>query len=133
MIALVREFIRHVETEADGGLKHLRANVFDLADALRAHNHREEELLRGMTANGGLDHSDAESVNRRHFDEHEALHTAMVEVSLDPDVRRSAGRLAASLDTILEHMAIEESTFLRGFPLDSEADTDPYGARVLQP
>jgi hypothetical protein len=120
--------------EGESLRRQLQARVLRLADALSAHNQSEEELLRAVTTDGGWARADPESMNQRHFEWHKALHAALVEVSVDPNVQRVAGHLVAALDTILQHMNHEERTLLdRGLLRDDEADTDPCGGPALGP
>jgi hypothetical protein len=127
MIEAAREVARRAPEEESLRRK-LQADTLQLAEALSAHNQYEEELLRAVTVSGWA-RADPESMNQHHFEEHKALHAALVEVSVDPNVKWVAGHLAVALDRIVEHMAQEESTFLdQGFLPNDEPDTEPYGS-----
>jgi hypothetical protein len=125
MIGATREIAGRAQ-EGESLRQQLQASVLRLAAALGTHNQREEELLRSVTTSDGWPRSATESLNQRHFEEHKALHAALVEVTVDPNVRWVARHLGEALDTIVEHMAHEESTFLnQGVLSDDERDTDP--------
>lgn len=88
----------------------LRALVSELAESLRAHNQREEELLHGV-----LSKVDAwgpvreELMDEGHAAEHQELAAAL----FDPEALRDDGRvLVAILGRVMDHMAREEKTFL---------------------
>ena len=131
LMEAAREIARRVR-EGESLRRQLQASTLRLADALNAHNRREEELLPALTADGGWAPADPEGVNQRHFEEHKTLHGALVEVSTEPNAGWVAGHLVLALDTLLEHMANEERTFLHHSLLhDDEPDTDPYGGRPL--
>jgi hypothetical protein len=88
----------------------LRAQVSDLAEALNAHNRREEELLRGVLCKVDAWGSVREELmGKEHRDEHDELAAAL----LHPEALSQGGKaMIAVLDRIVDHMAHEERTFL---------------------
>lgn len=96
--------------EGDGD--ELRESVFRLADRIRTHNLREEELLRDV-----IPHADAwgparaEMMADEHIREHARLHTALLGMPFTTAEMAGAG-IVALLALLREHMAREEAVFL---------------------
>src|SRR5579864_3451832 len=106
----------------------LRQTVAILADVLRAHNVREEELLggfiRSVDAWGPVR---AEIMTEEHAQEHEEFFAALLGVQTTPVEFAGAGVMLL-LDRILEHMACEEAVFLSEDVLrDDLAAIDYFG------
>jgi hypothetical protein len=101
----------------------LRQCVGRLADAFRTHNVAEEDALKTV-----LPTLDAWGKERRdvmlseHVNEHSELYTALVENSTG-----TAAHVATLLDRMVEHMAVEERTFLGADLLTDEVKTDGAG------
>jgi len=124
------EGVREIARRAQGGealRPQLRTAALRLAEALNVHHDREEEWLPALIGGARWVQADTESVNQRHFEEHKALHAALVEVSVDSNIRWVASHVIAVLDTIGRHLAQEEDTFLlrRGVLSDEEPPTKP--------
>lgn len=91
----------------------LRASLTLLADAVHAHNLREEELLRGLIPL--LDFrgpSRAAIMSDEHILEHNRLHTALHGLSSAPLELAGVG-VVSLLALMLEHMEREEAVLLR--------------------
>ena len=106
----------------------LRQTVALLADVLRAHNVREEELLggfiRSVDAWGPVR---AEIMTEEHAQEHEEFFAALLGVQTTPVEFAGAGVMLL-LDRILQHMACEEDAFLSEDVLrDDLVVTDSFG------
>lgn len=91
----------------------LRSALARLAEAVRRHNQREEELLRDV-----IPHVDAwgparaEVMSEEHGKEHQELYAALVEAGATPDGAAAIGIVAKLLERMQEHMAIEEKILL---------------------
>ncbi len=103
--------------------EHLRQCVGRLADALRTHNVAEEDALKTV-----LPTLDAWGKERRdvmlseHVNENSELYSVLVENSTG-----TAAHVATLLDRMVEHMAVEERTFLGADVLTDEVKTDGAG------
>lgn len=94
----------------DGSRDELRAALLRLAEALRKHNRREEELLREILPTvDAWGPVRAELMLEEHVQEHDAIYETLVDAGAAPDARPLVARL---VDALLEHMAREEKTFL---------------------
>lgn len=91
----------------------LRAALAKLADSVRKHNTREEELLKDV-----IPHVDAwgparaEVMVEEHGKEHQEIYAALVEAGATPDSNAAIGIVAKLLERMQEHMAIEEKILL---------------------
>ncbi len=92
---------------ADAANSQLHAAIAVLADALRRHNQREEELLgRIIPSVDAWGPVRAEIMDEEHVAEHREMHAALM-----MEVRPT--ELPPLLDRMIEHMAHEEETLLR--------------------
>ena len=112
MIEDVRVAAEHAHN-GEAMRRELRARIDRLHVALRAHNRREEELLRGI-----LVHVDAWGAVRMEImsEEHVAEHVELCAMVMDAKVTSHSaildGTLGATLDHVLKHMGREEIAFL---------------------
>jgi hypothetical protein len=91
----------------------LRACIDGLSLALRTHNHREDELLRGiLAAVDAWGPVRAEIMSEQHVAEHVEIYTVFLDVNVTSHTAVGDGVLDAGLDRVLEHMAREEIAFL---------------------
>ena len=91
----------------------LRATLGALAESLRAHNAREEELLREVIPTvDAWGPARAEVMVQQHRLEHDALHAAVVHARDGVDVPAPEGALDALLAALVKHMDREEEAFL---------------------
>jgi hypothetical protein len=117
-IAETREAITTTDDER------LRQCLGRLADAFRTHNVAEEDALKSV-----LPTIDAWGKERRdvmlseHVNENSELYSALVENS----TASTAAHVATLLDRMVEHMAVEERTFLGADLLTDEVKTDGAG------
>src|SRR5262245_59370710 len=91
----------------------VRAHLVALTDAVRMHNLREEELLRGVLP--GVDawgKARAEIMDEEHVMEHEELYTTLVEAAGLADPKATRTLTHALINHLHEHMLREESTLL---------------------
>jgi hypothetical protein len=89
-----------------------RASLLRLADALRVHNRREEELLKDLVLSADAwGATRAAIMTEEHIQEHAQLCEALLEVPYTP-VELSVSPILAVIDSIREHMDREEKTFL---------------------
>jgi len=91
----------------------LRTTLAHLADAVRRHNHREEELLKDVIPNvDAWGPARAEVMVEEHGKEHQEIYAALVEAGATPDGDVAAGIVAKLLERMNEHMAVEEKVLL---------------------
>jgi hypothetical protein len=100
-----------------------------LLDALRRHNMREEELLRGVLpgidAWGGVR---VEIMNEEHVEEHREIYSALSTLVMSSEAAQSERTLVALRARLLDHMAHEEKMFLCDDVLhDDERPIDSFG------
>jgi hypothetical protein len=101
-------------------LDELRVELARLADALRRHNVREEELLRDvMPSLGAGGQERAKIMTEEHTAEHAELFETLIGILFTPVEFAGAG-VAMLLDRMLNHMAREETVFLRADGLSDE-------------
>ncbi len=99
--------------KGSSGRDSLRAALAKLADSVRKHNQREEELLKDV-----IPHVDAwgparaEVMVEEHGKEHQEIYAALVEAGATPDSDAAIGIVAKLLERMQEHMAIEEKIVL---------------------
>ena len=111
-IRQVRDARRQDRPDQPYGFR-VREVIAGLVNALQAHNRREEELLADL-----LPTVDAwgpvrkELMGDQHRAEHMALCGAFATLTLMSDSAAAASLLHTCLDCILEHMDLEEKTFL---------------------
>lgn len=91
----------------------LRATLGELADSLRAHNAREEELLREVIPTvDAWGPARADVMVQQHRLEHDAMHAAVVAARDGVDDPTAAAPLEALLADVVKHMDREEEAFL---------------------
>ncbi len=107
--------VRHVAERAARGEPvggELREGVSRVAEVLREHNQREEDLLRAIIPTvDAWGPARAEIMDETHQREHDDLHQALLGVGERPHAFAGAG-VRALFDRILEHLAREEKIFL---------------------
>ncbi len=116
--------VRRTDAAASGDparREELRAAVVQLADELRRHNLREEELLRGIIPSvDAWGKVRKEILDEEHVSEHRELYGALLGVQ--------RGSLAAVLDRVLAHMEREERTvFAEDVLRDDVVVVDHFG------
>lgn len=91
----------------------LRSALAKLADSVRKHNQREEELLKDV-----IPHVDAwgparaEVMVEEHGKEHQEIYATLVEAGATPDGDAAVAAVSRLLERMHEHMAIEEKILL---------------------
>jgi hypothetical protein len=120
MIDVVRRMTRQ-PVHGPGPREALRGSIVQLADALRRHNLREEELLGGIIPTvDAWGPVRAEIMDHEHIAEHKELYAALLGEDGQP--------VDALLDRVLDHMAREEAAFLNEDVLrDDVVVTDYFG------
>jgi hypothetical protein len=104
--------------------RELKESAFRVMDTLRTHNDREERLLREIACvTRRLRSPRIEIMNEVHFEEHKALHVALLDINLDADNYWAAKNLADALDRLESHMALEEREFDGSGTWKDEEDT----------
>ena len=99
--------------ESDGMPGELHDHVRRLALAFRAHNRREEEVLKGFLVTvDAWGPVREEIMSEEHVAEHVELYAALVDMNMTSRSAIAAGALAAGLDRVLDHMAREEIAYL---------------------
>lgn len=84
-----------------------------LADAVRKHNRREEELLRDIIPTvDAWGPARAEIMVEEHAKEHAELHAALIEAGSAPDSEKASAILDALVTNLGEHMTREEKILL---------------------
>jgi hypothetical protein len=111
---MIRDLRRVADQVVDGAplYEELRAGVIGLAGALLQHNILEEKWLEETAP--GVDASNparANIVSEEHANEREELYAALVGIPRTP-LEFAGGGVTVLLDSILEHMAREETTLL---------------------
>jgi iron-sulfur cluster repair protein YtfE (RIC family) len=111
MIADTRRIALRVRAD-DPLREELKASALRVLNDLSAHNNREEELLRAVVAAArGSGAPRTEVMNRQHFEEHRAIHAALVAIHLDRNGPGAAKSLLDALNRVVDHMAHEEEIF----------------------
>jgi Hemerythrin HHE cation binding domain len=108
MIGEVREAAANAP-RVEATRQELRSRIQRLHTALRAHNCREEEILKDFLAN--VDAWGAvrvEIMGEEHIAEHVELCAMLLDVKLTSDSAILDGTLDAALDHVLNHMSREE-------------------------
>jgi hypothetical protein len=91
----------------------LRGLLAKLADVVRRHNRREEELLRDVVPTiDAWGKARDEIMREEHVKEHEALWSGLIEAGVADDAAAAERRARALLDRLEVHMAKEEKSFL---------------------
>lgn len=124
MIALTRQLAAR-GSAGQPVFQELRIELGRVAYALRAHNLREEALLRESLPS--LDASGQERarvISDEHSSEHAELFDTLVALLFTPQEFAGVG-IAQFLDRVLNHMAREEVAFLRPDVLSDETTVDP--------
>ena len=99
----------------------LLAAVRALADAVRRHNLREEELLRDLIpAVDAWGHERAEVMTEEHVREHDELYQSLLGTPCTPPEFAGAG-VRLLLGELLEHLEHEERAFLNEDVLRDDA------------
>jgi hypothetical protein len=112
MIGEVRRAVRCAH-ESEAMRRELGACIAGLSLALRMHNHREEELLRGILVTvDAWGPVRAEIMSEQHVAEHVELCGVLLDANVTSHRAVRDGVLDAGLDRVLEHMAREEIAFL---------------------
>ncbi len=94
------------------GCDDLREHLVRLTDAMRAHNRREEALLRDLIPSVDAGGPAREAIMiEAHIQEHERLYAALLGIPSTP-AEFAAGGVAALVDLIGKHMDREENAFL---------------------
>ncbi len=107
---------------------HLAIAVAQLAAALRAHNAREEHLLRDLLPTiDAWGPGRAETMSDAHTREHEEVVQGLLATMAAPDARAAASAALEHLARIETHMAREEKDFLGAEVLSDEYELDPFG------
>jgi hypothetical protein len=103
--------------------------VVHLLDALRRHNLREEELLRGVLPTvDPWGRARAEIMSEEHVAEHRELYAALSAIVEGDNAAVFARKVSTLRDQLLEHMAREEKGFLGEDALhDEELGVDAFG------
>jgi len=99
-----------------------------LADLVRRHNQREEQLLRDLIPTvDAWGEARAELMTDEHVREHGAIHGALLGMTRTPSEFAGAG-MRLLFDQMLDHMAREERAFLNERVLrDDVVAIDPFG------
>jgi hypothetical protein len=110
-----------------GPAEDLVAAIRLLADAVRRHNGREEELLRDLIPTvDAWGEARADLMTDEHVQEHEAIHGALLGMTRTPSEFAGAA-MRELLDELVDHMAREERAFLNERVLrDDVVATDPF-------
>ena len=127
MVEAARRSVGHAD-ESEAGRDELRACMDHLSLGLRAHNGREEELLRGILLTvDAWGPVRAEIMGERHLAEHAELSAILVDAKATSDTAIADGGLVLALDRLLEHMSREEKAFLGEDVLrDDNIDVDQF-------
>lgn len=106
----------------------LRACLDRLSLLLRAHNGREEELLREILSTvDAWGPARAEIMGEQHVAEHAELSAILGDAKATSDTAIADGGLVLALDRLLEHMVREEKAFLGEDVLrDDSIDVDQF-------
>jgi|ERR1019366_1192107 hypothetical protein len=111
MIGEVRRAVRCAH-ESEAMRCALRARIESLSLALRTHNHREEEILRGILVTvDAWGPVRVEIMSEQHVAEHGELY-GVLHANVTSHTAVDDRVLDAGLDRVLEHMAREEIAFL---------------------
>jgi len=122
------EIHRRLEAARFAGPDALHGALVRLADYLRVHNLREEELMTDifpqLDAWGMIR---AEVMVGEHLEEHRELWEAVLDTSETTDATVAASRTRELCERIHEHMLREEKVFLNEEVLADEATADYFG------
>ena len=122
------EIQRRLEAARIAEPQHLHSALVRLADYLRVHNLREEELMTDifpqLDAWGMIR---AEVMVGEHLEEHRELWEAVLDTSETTDPTAAASKTRALCERIHEHMLREEKVFLNDEVLTDEANLDYFG------
>ena len=122
------EIHRRLETARFAEPKDLHGALVRLADYLRVHNLREEELMTEifpqLDAWGMIR---AEVMVGEHLEEHRELWEAVLDTSETTDEAVAASKTRELCERIHEHMLREEKVFLNEEVLSDEAGIDYFG------
>jgi iron-sulfur cluster repair protein YtfE (RIC family) len=106
----------------DGTTGELHDVLARIADSLRMHNLREEELLREVFLTlGGWGMVRAKVMLDEHVSEHQHLYEALMVVGRHGDPKVASAKAHELFDRVLRHMAREEKVFLGEDVLSDEA------------
>jgi hypothetical protein len=100
-----------------------------LADSVRRHNLREEELLRDVIPKvDPWGPARAEIMTDEHVMEHQELYAALADAAAVDDPRELLPRVRGLRERMLDHMAREEKGFLGEETLrDDDVSIDSFG------
>lgn len=105
----------------------LRSCLAVLADGVRAHNRREEELLRDLMPNADAwGPARAEVMQETHVQEHRDLYEALIDAGAAADANAGVPPVLKLLDQMTEHIKREESSFLGADVLRDDAVTPDF-------
>ena len=105
----------------------LRSCLAVLADGVRAHNRREEELLRDVIPSADAwGPARAEVMQETHVEEHRDMYEALIDAGAAADATTGVPPVIKLLDKMLEHMKREESSFLGADVLRDDAVTPDF-------
>ncbi len=105
----------------------LRSNLALLAEGVRAHNRREEELLREVIP--GADawgQARAEVMEESHVQEHKAIYEALIDAGAASEAAAGVPPVLKLLDAMLDHIQHEEASFLGADVLRDDAVTPDF-------
>lgn len=127
-IAQARDVVARCQRK-EAGSDDLHRALVHVADAVRMHNQREEELMRDV-----LPTLDAwgpvrkEVMLEEHVVEHAEIYDALMHATQGSDLEKAAASALALFDHMGEHMAREEKVFLSADLLDDlGAPPDTFG------
>lgn len=91
----------------------LRSALARLADAVRRHNEREEELLKDLIPTvDAWGPARAEVMVDQHAKEHQAMYSVLVEAGATPETDTAIALATRLVDQMVEHMVVEEKVLL---------------------
>jgi hypothetical protein len=105
----------------------LRSCLAVLADGVRAHNRREEELLHDLIPSADAwGPARAEVMQETHVQEHKDLYEALIDAGAAADATSGVPPVLKLLEQMTEHMKREESSFLGADVLRDDAVTPDF-------
>lgn len=105
----------------------LRSSLAVLADGVRAHNRREEELLREVIPTADAwGPARAEVMREEHVEEHKEMYEALIDAGAAPGATAGVPPVLTLLGKMEEHMKREERSFLGADVLRDDAVTPDF-------
>jgi DNA repair exonuclease SbcCD ATPase subunit len=105
----------------------LRSAMAVLADGVRQHNRREEELLQEIIPTADAwGPARAEVMREEHVEEHKAMYEALIDAGAAPSASVGVPPVLKLLDKMEEHMKREEKAFLGADVLRDDAVTPDF-------